>query len=205
MSKLGWLQTLRHFYRNHETEESKKRIEALRDVCDDLKAEGIEATIFANGSLAFGMSERGSDIEFMYVGDSSGYSSNKEIEQEIGRRMQEKMGYEIDMDVNGVCDTRKVREQLNDPSKGFSDLIALYKWSKVDMPIDDSMNTLISEVERLRHQHLPLDSALKADSHIPARQFYTRSFGKYNARLQSRGVEVTEDIQRTLESFAKYF
>lgn len=204
-SEIFLLTKLRDFYRQYETEESKKRVQALKEIETDLNDEGLEATIFVNGSLGFGMSEKKSDIEFIYVGDTSLYSSNDELEEEIGRRVEEKLGYKIEMDINGICDLNKVQAQLKNPEDNFWELIKLYKWNKIDLPLNDSNNPLIMKIERLRDSCLPLNNALNNNGYIPDKSLYRRSFAKYNARLEKRGIELPEDIKSTLKEFANYF
>ena len=202
--EIGLLTKLRDFYKQYETNESKRRIQALREIENDLNNEGLEAAIFVNGSLSFGMSEKGSDIEFMYIGDTSAYSSDNELQEDIGKRLEEKLGYEVEIDLNGTCDLNKARVQLENPEEGFSELISLYKWSKIDLPLNDSNNRLVMQIGKLRYSHLQLNNALNGDSHIPGKKIYCRSFEKYNARLEKRGIEVPDDIEGILAQFAGY-
>ncbi len=128
----SYLKTLRNFYRQYETEESKKRIKALRDICYDLREAGEKVTFFVGGSLSFGMSEKSSDIELIYVGKIPKHTPIKMLRDRIQERVEDKLGYKVPIDLVNTCDIQRVKEQLNNPEESVSELNKIYKLDKIN-------------------------------------------------------------------------
>jgi len=204
--ELRIINRLQTFFRQYETEETQNRLDALRELRDDLNNQEIEGTFLAGGSIAFGMAERDSDFDILWVGDMTWYGSHENyyaglanLTPFLQKRLPEIMGRPVDVceeSMSVECMLPLLKRDLKKKQEFYYDIIHtnisnFYGYYHVNRPIDNRLDGLVREIDELRKTNLKFDVAMRRAGPLMC---HGRSFAKYNKRLTQRKIPIPKEI-----------
>ncbi|MEW6444209.1 MAG: hypothetical protein AB1640_24965 [bacterium] len=197
---------VRNFFRRYETPETTQRVRDLRRVYRDLKAAGEEVAFDLLGSVNFGMSEKGSDVDLVLYRRCPCNHPFPETTCSLPRGLWECFrGLEsrFRVEVTDCVNLSRVEASIQAEDPGCPNLQRFVLYRSICRPINVRMIRPIESqlLERpglkKRVEHLLRDyfkSMVISPSHI-------YSFKKYEARLHDQGVNLPPTVLRKMESY----
>jgi len=197
---------VRDFFRSYETEDSRRRMQDLRRVYRKLGAQGEEVAFDVLGSVNFGMSEAGSDVDLVLYRRCGCRHALPETSCTLPRRLWEcfrslEQSYRVD--VTDCVNLNKVEASIlaEDPECQALQRFVLYRL--ICRPINLRMirrtENLLLEKPGLRRQ---VEYGLRDSLNMMVRsQSHILSFKKYETRLHDQDARLPERIEKKLKAY----
>jgi uncharacterized protein len=196
---------VRDFFRRYETEESRKRIEGLRQVYRELKGRGEDVAFDVLGSVNFGMSEPGSDVDLVVYRRcpcGEAFPDSCPMPRALSACFQG-LGKSYKIDVTDCVNLNKVEDSIRD---GDADCPALQRFvlyrsicSPINLRLIRETENLLLEKPGLRKK---VEYLLKDYLHLLVLSHsHIMSFKKYESRLQAQGARIPVGIEDKLRAY----
>ncbi|MCA9372217.1 nucleotidyltransferase domain-containing protein [Candidatus Woesebacteria bacterium] len=182
------LRTIERIYSKFETDENKRRKNALIEILTGLESEGHKITVFFGGSIVVGQAIESSDIDISLVTELEDDPAQRLLEERISQKLP---GVKVDVwqkpvnltDINKSLDEIERTESTADISQI---LTIYYVFHLSGFCIGQAVEPIISRIERLADQNIPLKSAIESLVKVRLNVmggFFFRSFQKYRTRI----------------------
>jgi Icc-related predicted phosphoesterase len=197
---------VRDFFRTYETDAARQRIEDLRRVYRKLRTKGEDVAFDVLGSVNFGMSEDGSDVDLVLYRRCSCRHALPESSCTLPRALWtcfQDLETRYKVDVTDCVNLEKVEAsiQAEDPECQALQRFVLYRF--ICRPINLRMirkteNLLLSKpglrkkVEYMLKDYFNM--MVLSQSHI-------LSFKKYETRLHVQGASLPEGVEKKLQAY----
>jgi len=198
--------TLRQFYSRYSAAESLRRMDVLRAAVADVRETGLDISMYVGGSVSFGMAIDTSDNDCGVVANLKSHGLTRDdLWRPFTDAVNLHYGRPIGTGVTAI-DSETIREVLHDPwidPLKQQDVIQLYLWNLINIPVDDSAKDLTESIKRVRVEDPKFASYLDVaatNKLVENSSFYINSFWRYNQRLEERDIRVPQEIHRLIEN-----
>ncbi len=198
--------SVRNFFRTYETEASRQRIQDMRRVYRKLRDLGEDVAFDVLGSVNFGMSESGSDVDLVLYRRCGCRHALPETSCTLPRALwscfrELEAAYRVD--VTDCVNLDKVEESIGTENAECQALQRFVLYRSICRPINLRMirateNLLLEKPGFRRRVEFMLkdyfNAMVLAHSHI-------LSFKKYETRLHAQGANLPAGIERKLQAY----
>ena len=201
---------IRNFFRMYQTEETDRKVAKLARSLESLSTDFPDAAIDMVGSVNLGLAQKSSDVDLvLYIrsDEEACYDDEQlcdrfeEVEKEIRSLLQGDLDIEVidNINLNQVMDSIS-RDDVECPAlQRFVVYRSICRPAnyRVIAPVEDMLNENIKlriEIEKIMAEYLQVIGTTKDT---------TRSFGKYQSRIQSLGVDIPDVLRKKIEQFTR--
>lgn len=206
LHELRDFQKVRDFFREYETPETKQRIQDLRNIYRKLAKSGQDIAFDVLGSVNFGMSESGSDVDLVMYRRCACKKPLPETECTLPRtlfQLFEMLEERYKVEVLDCINLNRVDASIREADPECPALQRFVLYRAIGRPVNlrriretetllDENPALKAKVERYLREYIHFTAA--THSHI-------NSFKKYQVRLNERGIELPSHIISRLDSY----
>ena len=201
---------IRNFFRMYQTEETDRKVAKLARSLESLSDEIPDAAIDIVGSVNLGLAQESSDVDLvLYIcsDEEACYDEDQlcdrfeEVEKEIRSKLKGDVDIEVidNINLNQVMDSIR-RDDVECPALQrfvvYRSICRPVNY-RVIAPAEDMLNENIKlriEIEKIMAEYLQVIGTTKDT---------TRSFGKYQSRIRSLGVDIPEVLQKKIIQFTR--
>jgi hypothetical protein len=198
--------SVRNFFRSYGTEASERRMRDLRRVYRKLQTQGEEVAFDVLGSVNFGMSESGSDVDLVLYRRCNCRHALPETSCTLPRTLWDcfrdlEKSYHVD--VTDCVNLEKVESSIRDEDAECQALQRFVLYRFICRPINLRMirrtENLLLEKPGLRRK---VEFMLKDYFNMMVlSQSHILSFKKYETRLHAQGAKIPDRIEKKLQAY----
>jgi hypothetical protein len=199
---------IRNFFRMFQTEETDRKVAKLARSLENLGDVFPDAAMDLVGSVNLGLAQKGSDVDLvLYIrsDEEACYDDDQLCDrfEEVEKEIRSKLGGDLDIE---VIDNINLNQVMNSIENDDLECTALQRFVvyrsicrpvhyRVIAPVEDKLNENLKlriEIEKIMAEYLQVMGTTRDT---------TRSFGKYQARIQSLGVDIPEVLKKKILEF----
>jgi len=201
---------IRNFFKMYQTEETDRKVAKLARTLESLSNEIPDAAIDIVGSVNLGLAQQSSDVDLvLYIcsDEEACYDEDQlcsrfeEVENEIRTKLQGDVDIEVidNINLNRVMDSIRSDDVECPALQRFVVYRSICRPAnyRVIAPAEDMLNENIKlriEIEKIMAEYLQVIGTTKDTA---------RSFGKYQSRIRSLGVDIPEVLQKKIIQFTR--
>ncbi len=195
---------LRGFFQKYETQESRKRVEALVQLCEALEREGHEVAFHLLGSLNFGMAEETSDVDAVLYFRDDALRAPDDVSCPAPDYVQEKIeALKAGGVVVSICDCLNFAGIEEAIRREDVESLQLQRFIFYDSTCRCVNSRMIREVEHLFAKNDWLRAVVEQELAQYFRMLissfrHAYSFKKYQERLRDKGMTVPPYIEELI-------
>jgi len=198
--------SVRNFFRTYETEASRQRMRDLRRVYRKLRAQGVDVAFDVLGSVNFGMSESGSDVDLVLYRRCGCGHALPETSCTLPRVLWDcfqDLEESYHVDVTDCVNLDKVEASIRDEDAECQALQRFVLYRFICRPINLRMirktENLLLEKPGLRRK---VEFMLKDYFNMMVlSQSHILSFKKYETRLHAQDASLPDRIEKKLQAY----
>ena len=210
-------QDLKNNYRNYDTRDALRRMQAFRKALLKLEEKGFPIGLELLGSLNFGIVDSHSDADLIVLHYCKGHRGKGEcmphcsnlvferdtIAQVLAERLKQKRFHIETIDCVNLHYIEECSKNYKTVDAKDSMVLRFLFYYTIGRPVKRTLfseyyKTLIQNSELVKYFHSWASEALRAYLNTSSHRF---SFHKYNERIQERGLQLPQALREELQHY----
>jgi hypothetical protein len=203
------LQRIKSFFLGYETPETLDLVKELRSIYREIQKQGMDVAFDLLGSLSFGMADRDSDMDVVvYLRERDCVLDDIDtckIPRPLATVFKALEERNLNVEVCDSLDLDRISRAIESEDREDGQLERFVFYRTVCRPINlrliKSVENLLlqkesfrNEVEKGMNEHLQI--LVTSVRHV-------KSFAKYKARLQERGIVMAPDVEQAIRNYLR--
>ena len=199
---------IKDFYRSFQTKETNERLEQLEEVTFILEQKlQQDVAMDVMGSVNMGLSQHGSDIDFVLYGRCLGDCGEDFTRclryKELSGLMHDALGNEYEFQIMDCINLNRVEKAIRERNYESGTLQLFVAYRAICKPIN---YRLIVPVEEMLNHDIEFRHEVEGSIRSYLQLFvhtsqHTRSFEKYEKRLRSLGIKLPDSIRHKVQTY----